>query len=152
VNNPKGYYEFERVKRLAKGDTQWLSAACGKAVKIISALLTYLPDHYFYRIIFMERDMDEILASQARMLTRNGNENEPLVSNEEIRASYIEHLTEVTKWLADKDWIQTLFVSYNQTLLHPMKVFDRVALFLDHRVDSEAMTKVVDPDLYREQG
>jgi hypothetical protein len=100
----------------------------------------------------MERDMDEILASQARMLTRNGNENEPLVSNEEIRASYIEHLTEVTKWLADKDWIQTLFVSYNQTLLHPMKVFDRVALFLDHRVDSEAMTKVVDPDLYREQG
>jgi len=69
-NNPKGYFEYEPVKKLPKGSFNWLSAAKGKAVKIISALLEFLPEDYQYRVIFMERDIDEILASQKRMLSR----------------------------------------------------------------------------------
>ena len=74
-NNPKGYYEFERVKKLPKGDTVWLAESPGKAVKIISALLEYLPKEYAYRIIFMERDLGEILASQQRMMVRSGKDS-----------------------------------------------------------------------------
>jgi hypothetical protein len=150
-NNPKGYYEFERVKKLQKGDVQWLPRACGKAVKIISALLEYLPETHHYRVIFMERDMDEILASQGRMLERDGNENQHPITDDEMRQSYENHLAEVKAWMGDKDWIQTLFVSYNEALQHPLLVFKRVSAFLDHHVDPEEMTRVVDQDLYRER-
>src|SRR5687768_10988350 len=53
-DNPNGYYEFEPVKQLANGGHAWLAAADGKAVKIISALLEYLPGQYPYKVIFME--------------------------------------------------------------------------------------------------
>src|ERR1700730_12387191 len=63
-SNPKGYYEFERVKELDKnGDIAWLSDARGNAVKIISFLLTFLPESFDYQVIFMDRDLDEVLAS-----------------------------------------------------------------------------------------
>ena len=65
ADNPKGYYEYERVKKLARGDTKWLSKADGKVVKIISALLMYLPETYSYKIIFMHRHMSEILESRS---------------------------------------------------------------------------------------
>jgi len=66
-NNPKGYYEYELVKQLPKRAHRWLGSAQGKALKIVSALLVYLPEHYRYRVIFVEREMEEILASQKRM-------------------------------------------------------------------------------------
>ncbi len=67
-DNPKGYYEFERVKKLDKGDTDWVSDAAGKSIKVISALLKHLPPNYEYRIVFVRRNMPEILASQRKML------------------------------------------------------------------------------------
>ena len=66
-DNPLGYYEFERVKKLKDGDTTWLPEAEGKAVKVIAALLTYLPPDYEYRVLFMRRKMEEILASQGKI-------------------------------------------------------------------------------------
>ena len=54
ADNPKGYYEFERVKQI-ETDQAWLPEAQGKAVKMISALLRHLPADCRYRIIFMER-------------------------------------------------------------------------------------------------
>lgn len=150
-NNPKGYYEYERVKKLQKGDTEWLPKACGKVVKIISALIEYLPDTHHYQIIFMERDMDEILSSQKRMLGGDGLDEETNISDEEMRQSFESHLVDVKNWMKDKDWIQTLFVSYNKALQHPLQVFQQVSEFLDHRVDPKKMIKVVDSDLYRER-
>jgi len=151
ANNPKGYYEFERVKRLPKGDLDWLKSAQGKAVKIISALLSYLPADYQYKVIFMERNLDEILASQQRMLERTGKQSDHPMSDEVLRQSYEDHLLEVKSWLADQDWIQTLYISYNDVLRQPVEAFTRVAHFLDQKVDPSEMVKVVDPDLYREQ-
>ncbi len=150
-NNPRGYYEFERVKKLQKGESAWLPKACGKAVKIISALIEDLPETHQYKIIFMERDMEEILASQKRMLGREGLEGQNEIANEEMRQSYERHLIEVKDWMQDKDWIQTLFVSYNEALQRPLQVFEQVSAFLDHRVDPEQMIRVVDPTLYRER-
>lgn len=150
-NNPKGYYEFERVKKLSKGDDAWLDSASGKAVKVISALLEYLPPDYQYQVIFMERNIHEILASQRRMLVRTGKEQQHPVADETIQQSYQNHLSEVKSWLADKDWIDTLYVSYNQILQQPLEEFNRVAKFLEDRVNPRAMAKVVEPSLYREK-
>lgn len=151
ANNPKGYYEFERVKKLPKGDTDWLESAKGKAVKIISALLAYLPDDYRYRIIFMERNIEEILASQQRMLERTGKQDEHPVPDEVLSQSYYDHLQEQKNWLADQDWIQTLYISYNEVLRRPVESFEQIAAFLDQCVDPLEMVKIVDRDLYREQ-
>lgn len=71
-DNPEGYFEFEQVKALASGDHTWLPEAQGCAVKIISSLLKFLPEAYFYRVILMQRHMSEVLASQHRMLIRRG--------------------------------------------------------------------------------
>lgn len=151
INNPKGYFEFERAKKLPKGDTRWLKSARGKAVKVISALLMYLPSDFNYRVIFMERDLDEILASQRRMLERMGKTDQQRSTDQELRSSYQNHLAEVTSWLEDQSWIQTYFVSYNEVLQQPDAVFERISDFLTHHVDPTAMTDVVDPMLYREQ-
>ena len=150
-NNPKGYYEFERVKKLPKGDVAWLEIARGKAVKVISALLEYLPPDYHYQIVFMERNIHEILASQRRMLVRTGKEQQHPVADETIQQSYENHLSEVRSWMANKDWIDTLFISYNQILQRPLDEFNRVAEFLEDRVDPSAMAQVVEPSLYREK-
>jgi len=150
-SNPKGYYEFERVKKLPKGDTAWLATSPGKAVKIISALLEYLPKGYSYRVIFMQRDLNEVMASQQRMMIRNGKEPGQSSAEEELSQSYAEHLAEVTRWLDGREDIQTLIVSYNDVLSDPTEQFQRLASFLDQKVDAAAMTKVVDPQLYREK-
>ncbi len=151
ANNPKGYFEFERVKKMPKGDTGWLNEARGKAVKVISALLEYLPKNYQYKLIFMERDLDEILASQQHMLERTGNEKKDRTDEAEIRESYLSHLSEVKTWLDSQDWIQTLNVSYNDILSRPAETMKAIAHFLDNRVDAGAMAAVVDPGLYREK-
>lgn len=150
-NNPKGYYEYEPVKKLPKGNIDWLPEAKGKAVKIISALLEFLPEDYPYRVIFMERDIEEILASQKRMLKRSGVVEEKPVSDEDMRNYFQAHLHQVKSILAEKDWLKVLFVSYNEVLREPEKEFQRVSEFLDNVVDPAAMTSVVDPELYRER-
>lgn len=150
-NNPKGYYEFERVKKLPKGDTGWLETAQGKAVKIISALLEYLPEEYNYRVIFMERDLGEILASQQRMMIRNGKDHNFSDEDNQLYQSFFDHLAVINRWLDGRKGIQTLYVSYNDILSDPIAQFQTVADFLDGKVDPAAMAKVVDPALYREK-
>src|SRR5690348_9725375 len=83
-DNPRGYYEFEKVKTI-KRDTSWLPQTRGKAFKMISQLLYDLPSSEKYRIIFMERDMDEMLVSQEKMLERLGREAVP---REEMKRAY----------------------------------------------------------------
>ncbi len=151
ANNPKGYYEFERVKKMPKGDTGWLKDARGKAVKVISALLEALPEDYHYRVIFMERDLDEILASQQRMLQRTSKKQQDQPDNDQIRDSYLTHLNDVRGWMEGQDWIQTLYVSYNDILLNPEETMDEIADFLDNQVDPIEMARVVDTELYREK-
>lgn len=151
TSNPKGYFEFERVKKMPKGDIGWLKDARGKGIKVISALLDSLPDDYQYRVIFMERDLVEILASQRRMLERTGKKQEGQPDDDRIRDSYISHLRDVKEWMDGQDWIQTLYVSYNDILANSEETMQEIAEFLDNRVDPFEMIKVVDPELYREK-
>ena len=150
-NNPRGYYEYEPVKKLPKGSVDWIKSAKGKAVKIISALIEYLPSNNHYKVIFMERDIEEILASQQRMLARRGVVEEKPASDEDMQKSYQAHLKQVKSYFVENDWLDVIFVSYNKVLKDPDGEFQRVAKFLENVVDPSAMSRVVDPELYRER-
>ena len=149
-NNPKGYYEFERVKQLKAGDFDWLSSAPGKVVKIISALLEYLPNQYSYKIIFMRRDMGEVLASQRQMLARDGKPDDQ-VPDGKLAELYANHLTKIETWLEQQPNMSTLYISYNQALRDPKPEIDRINQFLGGNLAVQSMLRVVDPNLYRER-
>jgi hypothetical protein len=148
-DNLIGYYEFERVKQI-KEDKEWLKDAEGKAVKLISALLKYLPKTYQYRILFMHRNISEILASQKKMLERRG---EPInsVPDKTMAILFQNHLIEVKEWLASQNNIKTLNVSYNEILKNPVSNIERINRFLGGNLNKEKMIKVVDPALYRQR-
>lgn len=149
-DNPKGYYEFERVKQLDKGDTAWLPQAQGKAVKIISALLQHLPAEYTYYVIFMRRNIEEILASQRRMLINRG-EDPDSSDDEQMQQLYEKHLRQVEGWLAEQDNVHVLYVNYNELIEDPVPHCEQIDSFLPRALDVERMINVVDPSLYRQR-
>jgi len=149
-DNPKGYYEFERVKKLPEGDTEWLREARGKAVKVISALLEHLPPDYAYRVLFMQRKMDEILASQKKMLVRSGKPTDQ-VSDEQLAEMYGKHLVKVNAWLAGQANFSVVYLDYNAMLVDPHPYALQVNQFLGANLDPQAMVAVVDTNLYRQR-
>ena len=149
-DNPKGYYEYERVKKLPEGDTSWLPDARGKVVKVISALLEHLPLEYAYRVLFMQRKMDEILASQKQMLIRSGQPTDK-VSDDQLAEMYEKHLARVNSWLASQANFSVLYLDYNQMLADPEKYAPMINDFLGGELDSMAMASVVDAKLYRQR-
>lgn len=149
-DNPKGYYEFERVRQI-EHDQAWLVDAKGRAVKMIAELLKYLPPGYTYKVIFMRRTMKEILASQKRMLVRRGEPTEK-VSDEEMAAMFQRYLNRVEAWLADQPNIEVMYVSYNRLLDDPTVQLDNVNQFLGGALDVEQMIRVIEPSLYRQRG
>jgi len=146
-SNPKGYWEYEKVKMLPK-DNRWILQADGKALKIIAQLLKYIPMQLQYKIIFMERDLDEILISQEKMLARLGKDGG---NNRLIKYAFSRQLKEIKKWIVHESNIDTLFVNYAQTINEPIKTMTEVRNFLDMELDVAAMSAVVDGNLYREK-
>ncbi|MBK7896536.1 MAG: sulfotransferase domain-containing protein [Anaerolineaceae bacterium] len=147
-DNPKGYYEFERVKKMDKGDTAWMAEAQGKSVKVISQLLRHLPADYTYKVIFMRRNMAEILASQKKMLVNRG-EDPNQASDEEIAGLFEKHLGNVMNWLASQPNVSVLYVHYSDMLTNPEPQVAQINQFLGGNLNTEAMAEVVDPNLYR---
>jgi hypothetical protein len=147
-DNPEGYYEYERVKQLDKGDTAWIGEAQGQVVKVISALLEHLPAENRYQVIFMNRNIDEVLASQKKMLQRRG-EAADKVSDEAMADLFAKHLAKTTAWLQAQPNFETLFVDYNRLLADPQPQTHAVNRFLGGALDEERMATVVNPDLYR---
>jgi hypothetical protein len=149
-DNPKGYYEFERVKKMSDGDISWVEEAPGKVVKVISALLEHLPPDYSYRVLFMQRKMEEILASQRKMLVRSGKPTDK-VSDEQLAGMYAKHLAKVKAWLNEQSNFSVLYLDYNGILLDPLNQSGKVNRFLNDSLDEPKMAGVVDPDLYRQR-
>ena len=149
ISNPKGYYEFERVKELDKGgDLAWLAEARGKAVKIISFLLTWLPETYDYRVIFMQRDLREVLASQNAMLALRG-EVPGAADDEQMLRMYEDHLQKIARFMANRSCFATLSVDYRDVVQKPQDAAARMNRFLGGTLDVERMAAVADPALYR---
>jgi hypothetical protein len=147
-DNPKGYYEFERVKQLDKGDNEWLGESQGKAVKIIATLLHFLPENYEYRVLFMRRKMSEILASQRKMLIRRGSDSGNM-SDEQMGQVFEKHLQTLEEWMSEQTNILCLYVDYNKLLDNPGPTLDQINQFLNSELNVENMVKVIDPSLYR---
>ncbi len=147
-DNPKGYYEFERVKALDKGDVGWLPDAEGKVVKIISALLKHLPSDYQYKLLFMKRNLEENLQSQKKMLIRRG-EDPDKIDDDELRTMLETHLKMVDDWLSTQPNIDLLYVPYHEMVQHPAENIRMLNAFLDNRLNTESMAEVVDASLYR---
>ncbi len=147
-DNPKGYYEFERVKKLGKGDTAWVAEAVGKVIKVISALLKDLPPAYEYRVIFMHRNMDEILASQRKMLVNRGEDSDQM-DDATMADLFQKHLLSIDNWLQAQDNFQVLHVNYSEILSDPVTQVQVVNAFLGGSLDVQAMAEQVDPELYR---
>lgn len=147
-DNPLGYYEFEPVKGLAKGNSAWMPLAQGKAVKIISALLEYLPAGYNYKLVFMHRKMDEVVASQRRMLSHRG-EPQSEASDEKLVEMLERHLNRVRDWLALQPNYTVATIDYNQLVTDPLPQVLTINQLLGGHLDTDRMCAVVNASLYR---
>ena len=147
-DNPKGYFEYEPVMNLARDpDKSWLGKARGKGVKIISTLLRELPASHNYRVVFMRRDLDEILASQAKMLERRGEESS--AQDQQMRELFENDLWRASYLLKNGTQFQVLPVHYTEVLAEPLAQARRLAEFVGGGLDVEKMAAVADPALYR---
>ena len=149
-DNPKGYYEYERVKEMKNGDTAWVGQAKGKSLKVIAALLQFLPADYDYEVIFMRRSMPEILASQKKMLERRG-EDADAVADAEMAGLFARHLDEIIEWAQTQSNIHFIEIDYNQMLIDPRPQLDVLGRFFNGALDTGAMAEVIDPELYRQR-
>jgi hypothetical protein len=147
-DNPKGYFELETVKDLDKSDDKaWLHGARGKAVKIISFLLKDLPGDHNYKILFMIRNIDEVLASQAKMLERRGEENR--TSDERMADIYAGHLAQVRKLMRMSPHFDVMDIKYKDAMDDARGTAERIREFLAMPLDVDKMAAVVDETLYR---
>ncbi len=145
VDNPRGYWEYEQVKQI-KRDTSWLPNMRGKVFKMVSQLLYDLPASERYRVVFMQRNLDEVLVSQEKMLARL---NRPAAPRDQMRQAYELHLERLFEWFPRQQHIRLLKINYNALLKSPRDHACQIHEFLDARVAAEMMVNVVDLSLYR---
>jgi predicted AlkP superfamily phosphohydrolase/phosphomutase/Flp pilus assembly protein TadD len=148
-DNPRGYFEHEQATRLHQ-DASWIPQARGKAVKIVAHLVPFLPEGEQYRLIFMHRDMREVVASQKAMLERLGRKGGELADARLMRA-YTQQLVRVQTWLRRRAEIPVLVVNYAEALMEPAVTADRLARFLGEPFDAQAAAAAIEPALRRQQ-
>ena len=146
ADNPRGYYEWERIKGLPQ-QPSIIAEAEGRAVKVISSLLVALPTRREYRVIFMLRLLDEVLASQAVMIRNRGVEG-PKLAPAAMLAALQAHLAQVNAWLRSRADLAVLRMNFHDLLADPRGQAERVARFVDVPLDVDAMARQVDPSLH----
>jgi hypothetical protein len=149
-DNPKGYFEYERVKDLDKeSDKSWLHEARGKVIKIISFLLPHLPEENFYKIIFVRRHLDEVIASQNKMLVHR-NETDADATDDKMKQNYRQHLRKIEIFVFRNPNVDVLEIDHREAIEHPLESATKVCRFLGlKKTDPQSMAAVVDPELYR---
>lgn len=147
VDNPRGYYEFEPAKK-TKDDPSWLDGANGKVVKMVYQLLYDLPTDREYRVIFLRREMAEVLASQRKMLQRLGRDDGG-ISDETMAMLFHSQLSKFETWSKEQSHLKILEVNYNQMVAAPRQQVQAINAFLGGKLNEEEMVGVVEPDLYR---
>ncbi len=147
IDNPRGYYEYEPVKK-TKEDATWLRGAVGKAVKMVYQLLYSLPEGYEYRVLMMQRHVDEVLQSQRKMLDRLGTDSLGVPDNA-IAKLFQSQLEQCYHWLDQRPHFDYLEVSYNEMVSEPEKNLSTINDFLGGRLDIAEMQGIIEPSLYR---
>lgn len=148
IDNPKGYYEVERVKDLEKEtDKSYIREGRGKALKVISFLLKDLPDDNAYKIIFMRRDLNEVIASQNKMLQHRGEADSS--DDRMMIDAYMNHLAAVRIMVRKRPNFEMMELRYDTAVKDPAAAAVQVNAFLGGKLDEAAMRAVVDAELYR---
>jgi hypothetical protein len=148
-DNPRGYYEFEPVKK-TKEDSSWVANAVGKVVKMVHLLLMDLPEGYEYRVIFMRRHLDEVLKSQDVMLERAGKGGGDLPVDT-MKSIFEKQIKQVYDWVGQRSSFKLLEVNYNEIMAAPREHVEKINALLDGNLNVEAMAAVIEPDLYRQR-
>jgi len=149
IDNPKGYFELERIKNLEKEtDKAYLRTARGKAVKVISFLIKELPDENDYRVVFMRRDLDEVLASQQKMIDRlaSADSDADAAAMKEAFRNDIARVRVLCRMRANFALCE---IHYKDAVADPAAASRAVNAFLGGRLDEAAMRAAVDAALYR---
>jgi hypothetical protein len=147
-DNPKGYFEYEKVKNLHK-DSSWLHMAQGKVLKVISMQLFHLPPMYQYKVVFMERKLEEVIKSQNAMLERRN--QKAAADDQTIHTLFSQHLAKITTWLDQQENISTCKISFNKMLSAPNEELQRLIDFFGGQLDHDHMVQVIDQSLYRKK-
>ena len=150
ADNPRGYFELEATKNLPK-DASWMMACRGQVVKIVSPLLQFVPSDLCCKIIFMERDVEEILASQGKMLARRGHTER--IPRGKMRTAFESQVADARRLLSERSNMTALFVSHADVLEKPANVAPELAEFLeiDEQICFAALGEVIDPSLHRQK-
>jgi len=142
-NNPKGYFEFEKVKKLSQDNT-WMAEADGRLIKIIAQLLQFLPSTFNYKIIFMEREMTEVLKSQQKMLGKDTS-----VFPSTLSQTFSKQLQGTKNWLQGQPNMEVMYVNYKDVINKPVEIAEEINSFLETDLDISEMAEAVDRELYR---
>ena len=148
-SNPKGYFELEAVKDLDKGvPPEWLAGARGKAVKIVSSLVRWLPEPNNYQVIFMQRNLDEVIASQNKMLIDRG---APADASQDahVKRQYAQHVEQTLRLLRARRSVSLLVVDYGEAVARPIETAQRIDRFLGGGLAVDQMAAAADPTLHR---
>ena len=151
ASNVRGYFEHEAAKGLAK-DGSWVTDAKGQAVKLVAQLIPHLPRDQRYRMIMMHRPLEEVAASQGKMLARLGKDGGRM-TDEALRATFARQVAQVRGLLLHlraQGVLDVLDVKYQDALDDPAGVAARIAAFVDGGFDAEAAARAVEPTLRHE--
>jgi len=149
IDNPKGYFELERIKHLEREtDKSYLRAARGKALKVISFLIKDLPQENDYRVLFMRRDLDEVLASQQKMIDRLQSPD-PDADGEAMKEAFRGDIARVRALCRTRPNFELIEIGYRDAVADPAAASRAVNQFLGGRLDEAAMRAAVDATLYR---
>jgi len=151
-NNKKGYFEHELIKSLGQ-NKQVLRQVGDKVVKIISHLLFHLPHIYKYKIVFMDRVIEEVMTSQHKMLGRLGKEGGVDKANSTaLLKTFEDSRKKAIDWCnKHPKYVEILLVPYAETIKTPLEQAKKVNKFLGGHLDELKMASVVDKSLYREK-
>ncbi len=148
IDNPNGYYEFEPVKQV-KEDSGWLAGAYGKAVKMVYLLLYDLPKDHYYKVIFMRRRLEEVIASQDTMLMRRGKQASSL-NGAQLAQVFRVHLEKIESWISEQHNFEMIDINYYDLVNNPKSSVQDIDGFLGYSLDIVSMAEIVDPSLYRQ--
>ena len=149
-NNPRGYYEHDAVKNLPV-NKKWLVQAEGKVLKVVANLLHHLPPRFKYKILFVERDLAEVLGSQHKMLNRLGKKTEYETHSNDLMKAFEMQVEKAKAWTSCQPNVEVLYVQHRDIVQQPFVTAIQIHEFLNHKLLPELMAKVPDIKLYREK-
>lgn len=142
-SNPKGYYEYEPVMSLHR-DNSWMKKTKNKSLKVVAPLLKHIDPQFRYKIIFMKRDLNEVVKSQQKMIGKS-TDTLPIT----LLNSYQEQLNHIEVWKEKEPGVELIYIDYKEIIENPDKMSEKVENFIGKKLNKEKMAACVDKSLYR---